>query len=120
MIVGHDSWPLFHNFYAKHLVKLRFKLIKQEKYRLIKTWIIKYSRQFSAYSTNGAESELDPYSWQEENPYKKMNTGAAKNNGNKKRDPENNPLDHLAKCAEVELTKIAADNENANKALQAR
>jgi len=73
----------------------------------------------SAYSINGAESELDPYSWEEENPYKQMNNGRAEKNGNKKRIADNNPLDHLAKCAEVELTKIAADNENANKALQA-
>ena len=63
---------------------------------------------------------MDPYSWEEENPYKQMKNGAAKNNGNTKQISDNNPLDHLAKCAEVELTKIAADNEKSNKALQAR
>ena len=65
---------------------------------------------------------MDPYSWEEENPYKQMKSsnGRAENNGNSKQISDNNPLDDLAKCAEVELTKIAADNEKTNKALQAR
>ncbi|CBY34879.1 unnamed protein product [Oikopleura dioica] len=40
--------------------------------------------------------QIDPYSWEEENPYKQMKNGEAKNNGNTIKITENNPLDHLA------------------------
>lgn len=63
--------------------------------------------------------DIDPYLWHEENPYKQMKIGVAKNNGNTITINENNPLDHLAKCAEAELTKIAEDNEAKSKALEA-
>merc|ERR1712210_194526 len=60
----------------------------------------------------------EAYSWQKENPYKQMKNGEAKINGNTKKLAENNPLDHLAKCAEAELTKIA-DSEKTKEALSA-
>ena len=63
---------------------------------------------------------MEAYSWQKENPYKQMKNGEAKINGNTKKLAENNPLDHLAKCAEAELTKIAADSEKTKEALSAR
>jgi len=101
-------------------VELEHQQTRREKLKERKTSTsLKKSKKAKSPCYVAKSPHIDPYSWEEENPYKQMKNGEVKNNGNTIKITENNPLDHLAKCAEVELTKIAEDNAKKCESLQA-